>query len=210
MSIRVVFVDWARTLSTSLFWQQRPGCRLSAADSARVDSYVFSRAQLLRQWMVGAVAAEEVCAFAAASLGLPAADLLADLEHSCLSMQFDDPASVGAVGALRAQGIKVVLATDNMDTFHRWTIPALHLRDIFDAILDSASLRVLKGDLVDGHSPFFEPWLSDQRVAPSEAVLVDDSPSPSATAIGLQTRRVEHPGTLARILTELRPAADPD
>jgi FMN phosphatase YigB (HAD superfamily) len=203
MNVRVVFVDWSRTLSTSRFWQQTPGCRLSAADSARVESYVFSRAELLRQWMVGAMAAEAVCTSAAGSLGLPAADLLADLEHNCRSMEFDDPASVDVLQAIREQGIKVVLATDNMDTFYRWTVPALRLGGIFDAILDSASLGVLKGELADGHSPFFGPWLSDQRIAPSEAVLVDDSPPASAAAIGLATRRVEHPGKLASVLMQL-------
>ena len=202
MNVRVVFVDWAKTLSTSLFWQQRPGCRLSPADSARVESYVFSRAELTRQWMLETVAAEDVCTSAAGSLGLAVADLLADLEHSCRSMEFDDPASLDVLRAIREQGTRVVLATDNMDTFYRWTVPALHLRGIFDAILDSASLRALKGDLVRGQSPFFGPWLSDHGIVPSEAVLVDDSPAMSTASIGLQTRVVEHPTKLASVLAE--------
>jgi FMN phosphatase YigB (HAD superfamily) len=207
MNIRVIFVDWANTLSTSLFWQHRTGSCLSAADSARVESYVFSRAEILRQWMVGAVSAEEVCASAAACLGLPAADLLADLEDSCRSMEFDDPAAIDVLQAIREQGIKVVLATDNMDTFHRWTVPAMHLTGVADDILDSASLGCLKGDLAGSHSPFFGPWLSQRRIAPSEAILVDDSPTAAAAAIGLHARRVEHPGKLASILTELWLAA---
>jgi FMN phosphatase YigB (HAD superfamily) len=202
MDVRVVFVDWYKTLSTSLFWEQRPGCRLSAADSARVESYVFSRAELLRRWMLGAMAAEDVCTMAAGRLGLAAAHLLADLEHNCRCMEFDDPASVDALRAIRKQGTKVVLATDNMDTFSRWTVPVLHLCGIFDAILNSASLGTLKDNLVDGQSPFFGPWLSDQGIAPSEAVLVDDSPPASATAIGLQIRVVEHPRKLASVLAE--------
>jgi FMN phosphatase YigB (HAD superfamily) len=210
MNVRVVFVDWANTLSTSLFWQQGPGCRLSAADSARVESYVFSHAELVRQWMLGTVTAEDVCTLAAGSLGLAAADLLADLELSCRRMEFDDPASVDTLRAIREQGTKVVLATDNMDTFYRWTVPALHLRGIFDAILDSASLRALKGDLVDGQSPFFGPWLSEQRIAPSEAVLVDDSPAASTAAIGLATRVVEHPSKLASVLAEFAGSCPPD
>jgi FMN phosphatase YigB (HAD superfamily) len=203
MNIRVVFVDWHDTLSTSLFWQQRPGCRLSAADSARVENYVFGGTELVRPWMLGAVSAEDVCTCAAESLGLAAADLLADLELGCRCFEFDDPASVEAVRAIRDQGIKVVLATDNMDAFCRWTIPALHLGAIFDAILDSASLGVLKGDLVGGQSPFFCPWLSDQRIAPTEAVLVDNSPPASAATIGLETRLVEHPGKLASVLSRV-------
>ncbi len=210
MNVRVVFVDWHKTLSTSLFWQQGPGCRLSAADSARVRSYVFSRAELIREWMLGAVAAEDVCTSAAGSLGLAAADLLADLEHSCRRFEFYDPASVDALHAIRGQGIKVILATDNMDAFCRWTVPALRLGGIFDAILDSASLGVLKNGLIGGHSPFFGPWLSDQYIAPSEAVLVDDSPPASAAAIGLGTRLVEHPGELASVLTQLGLAPSTD
>jgi FMN phosphatase YigB (HAD superfamily) len=207
MRVRVVFVDWAKTLSTSRFWQPSPGCGLSVADSARVEEYVFSRRDLLRQWMTGRVTAEEVCSLAAGSLGLAAADLLADLEHNCRGMKFDDPASLVALRAIREQGVKVVLATDNMDTFHRWTVPALHLDGIFDAILDSALLRVLKNDLADGQSPFFGPWLAEQVIRPSEAVLVDDSPPPAAAAIGLHTSRVEHPAQLASILTALVPPA---
>ena len=208
MDVRVLFIDWHKTLSTSLFWQQRPGCRLSAGDSARVESYVFSRAELVQQWMRGAVAAEDVCTSAAESLGLAAADLLADLEHSCQCFEFDDPASVDALRAIREQGTKVVLATDNMDAFYRWTVPALHLGGVFDAILDSASLRALKSDLVGRHSPFFGRWLTDQRITPSEAVLVDDSPPASAAAIGLQIRLVEHPGRLVSVLAQLAPGAD--
>jgi hypothetical protein len=90
-----------------------------------------------------------------------------------------------------------------MDAFARWTVPALHLGAIFDAILDSASLGALKGDVADGQSLLFGPWLSDQRIAPCEAVLVDDSPPAGVVAIGLQTRLVEHPGKLASILTQL-------
>lgn len=203
MNVRVVFVDWYKTLSTSLFWQQRPGCRLSAAGSARAGSHVFSRADLHQRWMLGWATAEDVCSLAAGGLGLAAADLLADLEHSCYRMEFDDPGSADALRAVREQGIKVVLATDNMDAFARWTVPALHLSGIFDAILDSALIGSLKDDLVDGQSPFFGPWLSDQRIAPVEAVLVDDSPPASAAAISLQTRLVEHPGRVASILTQL-------
>jgi FMN phosphatase YigB (HAD superfamily) len=207
MNARVVFIDWHNTLSTSLFWQHRPGCRLSASDSARVGSFVFSRGELVQQWMRGAMAAEDVCILAARRLGLRAEDLLADLEHNCRAMKFHDAACVGAIAAMRAQRIRVVVATDNMDVFSRWTVPALHLGGIFDAILNSASLGVLKSDLADGQSRFFGPWLADRRIAPSETILVDDSPPASAAAIGLQTRLVEHPDQLVSILAQL--ALDP-
>ncbi len=106
MNVRVVFVDRCKALSPSLFWQQRPGCRLSAAGSARVGSYVFSRADLLRRWMLGWETAEDGWSLAAGGLGLAAADLLADLERSCCRMEFDDHGSADALRAVREQGLR--------------------------------------------------------------------------------------------------------
>jgi FMN phosphatase YigB (HAD superfamily) len=117
-------------------------------------------------------------------------------------MDFHDRASIDTVRAIRRSGVLVALATDNMDTFTRWTVPALGLGTLFDAILDSASLGTLKDDLTDGQSRFFGPWLSANGIAPAEAVLVDDSPPRSAVAVGLGVRLVEHPAKLASILAE--------
>jgi hypothetical protein len=55
--------------------------------------------------MLGWATAEDVCSLAAGGLGLAAADLLANLEHSCCRMEFDAPGSVDALRAVRAQGI---------------------------------------------------------------------------------------------------------
>jgi len=62
--VDVVFVDWYKTLSTSLFWEHGPGSRLVPETLAAVSRYVFGQHQLVRDWMLGAVVAEDVCALA--------------------------------------------------------------------------------------------------------------------------------------------------
>jgi hypothetical protein len=201
--VDVVFVDWHQTLSTSLFWEHGHGCRLPPATLARVSTYVFTQPQLVRHWMLGAVVAEDVCALAAGYFGVGADDVLADLEQSCRRMELCDPAVVDTLRLISERGIKVVLATDNMDTFRRWTIPALRLDSVFDDVLTSDACGALKTDLFDRRSPFFSPWLAGRGIAPSDAVLIDDTRVAAAEAIGINVRLIEDPSNLATTLANL-------
>jgi len=201
--VDVVFVDWHKTLSTSLFWAHGPGCRLPPATLAEVGKYVFGQHQLVRDWMLGAMVGEDVCGLAADYFGLGVDDVLADLERSCRKMKLCDPAVVDTLRLISERGIKVVLATDNMDAFRRWTIPDLQIDTVFDDVLTSDFCGALKADLSDGLSPFFSPWLADRGIAPSEAVLIDDTRVAAAEAIGIDVRLVEDPSNLVAMLAEL-------
>ena len=106
-------------------------------------------------------------------------------------------------GIIRENGIKVVLATDNMDTFERWTVPALELEPLFDGILTSVYCGALKSEIQGDYSPFFDHYLKQNRVRPTEAILIDDSPIDEVVkAIGLGFRYVDHPSRLASLLGE--------
>jgi FMN phosphatase YigB (HAD superfamily) len=201
--MNVVFIDWHKTLSTSVFWEHRPGCRLLPAELAEVHGFVFGHHELVRDWMLGVTAAEEVCALAARYVGLRTDDVLADLQHSCQNMKLYAPSIVDTLRSMRRRGIGVVIATDNMDTFRRWTVPALRLDTVFDDILTSDARGVLKDDLADEESRFFTPWLADHGVVPSAAVLLDDRRVPAAEAIGMSVRLVADPSKLAGMLAQL-------
>lgn len=202
-SIGAIFVDWYKTLSISEFWNCSANNYLTPLELLRVERYVFSRPDLVRKWMIGTIASEDVCAAAASALKLSPEHVLADLAESCRAMELYDPSVLETLKSMTDRGTKVVLATDNMDTFARWTVPALGLDTCFDAILTSHACRAMKADLIEGYSPFFSPWLSERRIEPAAAVLVDDCAVPAAEAIGMTFRLVEHPGDLAGILREL-------
>jgi FMN phosphatase YigB (HAD superfamily) len=79
------------------------------------------------------------------------------------------------IAQLRAKGLKVVLATDNMDTFHRWTVPSLQLMSLFDDILSSFQLKALKSDCgAEGRSLFFAHYLQTHSIHRGESLVLDD------------------------------------
>jgi beta-phosphoglucomutase-like phosphatase (HAD superfamily) len=95
-------------------------------------------------------------------------------------MTFADPETPRLVAQLRRRGVRVVIATDNMDSFSRFTVPALGLSEMFDDILNSFELKALKADCdAGGRSLFFQPYLRAQELAPAQCVLIDDAqPTP--------------------------------
>lgn len=174
-----LFVDWHLTLSTSVFWgqfsdPQHPQHALFALMQSRL--FVPSgESRWLLPWMRGALTCEEVLADVCRGTDVDLPFALRALQESCSQMRLVSEAIPHAVAALRARGLRVVIATDNMDTFQRWTVPSLGLGALFDDILCSFDLRALKEDVdQDGRSRFFADYLQRQRIGWGESLLLDD------------------------------------
>ena len=144
---RVVFLDWAGTLSDSAFWghwrEQAPG------DWRTIQGRLFANDGLVHRWMPGSLTAEEIVGRLVSGTDQDGGRWIAELERSCREMRLIDASVWRLVPTLRSMGIQVVIATDNMDTFPRWTVPAMELKDLVDDILDSWTLGVLSRD--QGH-----------------------------------------------------------
>jgi FMN phosphatase YigB (HAD superfamily) len=170
---KVVFVDWAGTMSQSMFWSRWK--ETAPARWQRVQKSLFGDPKLVKDWMRGRYTAEEIVRKLATGDDLSLNDWAAELERICCEMQLADPRIPVLLSALRSLGVKVVIATDNMDTFSRWTVPSLGLLELVDEVLDSSQLGYLKADRdARGRSPFFHSWLEAQGLEPSESVLFDD------------------------------------
>lgn len=169
---RVLFIDWYKTLSSSLFWQHLP-----PEVFGPIERWMFKEnPQRIRSWMRGQEGAADIVAGLAQSVGLSPQFLEQELEASCRKAQLISEDSLQMVKAIRCKGITAVIATDNMDVFEKFTAPALNLRDHFDDILCSSSLGCLKSDEDEnGQLPFFQPWLNRNGFKIQEAVLIDDS-----------------------------------
>ena len=170
---KVVFVDWAGTLSHSMFWSRWR--ETAPARWQRVQRRLFGDPTLVRDWMRGRYTAEEIVGLLATGDDLPLTGWVAELERSCCEMQLADASIRVLLPALRSIGVKVVIATDNMDTFGRWTVPSLGLLELVDEVLDSSRLGCLKDDRdPSGRSPFFHSWFAAHGIGPAESVLFDD------------------------------------
>lgn len=177
-SYKCVFIDWHNTLSASRFW----GHLEEAAPEGR---QLFRRIEvslygnltgLLVPWMRGGLTTEDVMGAIARDAGLDYDLVLREFIVGCRRMRFVDAAIIGLVLAIKARGRRVVIATDNMDSFARWTTPSLGLADLFDDILSSAELGGMKGDVDEqGRSIFFDDYLGRCAIGPGESVLIDDA-----------------------------------
>jgi hypothetical protein len=176
---KCLFVDWHLTLSTSVFWEQ-----FSNPGHPQHPFFAFMQSALFAPigvetwvipWMRGVFTSEEVIVGVCRGTDIDAAFALQALRSSCQQMRLVSEEIPRCIRDLQAKGLRVVIATDNMDTFHRWTVPGLRLRALFDDVLSSWRLRALKEDRgQDGQSRFFAHYLQAHQIGWGESLLLDD------------------------------------
>lgn len=176
MRPKVIFLDWDGTVSGSRFWGQWANDTEHAHIYHLIQERFFkAEPQTVSDWMRGNWTAEEITKKIGKDISVPQGKLLNGLRESCRQMQFFNNSILPVVKRLRDNGAMVVVATDNMDTFTRWTAPALRLNHHFDAILCSHMLKALKKDKnAKGSSKFFEAFLTKNKIDPTSTILVDD------------------------------------
>lgn len=168
---KIVFLDWYGTLSVSRFWGH-----LEDRITSKIESSLFGNLKpIIDPWMRGKHKSEDIIKELSDDTSLPYQMLLSEFIKSCENMKFVSEDIEGLVRKLRKKGTRVVIATDNMDSFTRWTIPAMNLQNIFDGILNSHDLKALKRDFDEnGKTLFFGKFLKDFGVKHGESIIIDD------------------------------------
>lgn len=203
---KAVFIDWDGTLSNSKFWSHWLNHPLHNQHYQAIQSQLFAKQpQLITDWMRGKLNVEQVIPRLSKIIGLKPSLLLSALATSCQNMTFIEPKLPNLISRLQKTNTTVVIATDNMDTFVRWTTPSLKLRQKTDAILCSHSVGALKSDLnPNGTSKFFNKFLTDARLKPSDCLLIDNSPSSqSLSSVGMDVALVDQAHSASEILSQL-------
>jgi FMN phosphatase YigB (HAD superfamily) len=191
----VIFVDWHGVLCRDFFWGSilsNPKHRwrrkleinwrtLLAADSSA----------LLRAWMRGAVDSEAISGLMARGIGNPAAasSLRKKLTQDCRRMSCD-AVLADTLLRVRSQAF-IVLATDNMDCFRDVYKTRPDLRRLFDALLCSCELGILK---LDDPLNFFSKWLDAHELSFGDAVLIDDCEETCKRFADLGGRSIHYAG----------------
>jgi FMN phosphatase YigB (HAD superfamily) len=201
-----VFIDWDGTLSNSRFWQHWQSHPHYQLHYQTIQQKIFqNHPGIISKWLYGLLTAEEFVEIVAKETTLKSDILLKALIQSSQTMQLIDHRIPAAIQRLRQTGTKVVIATDNMDTFNRWTMPALKLHSLVDEFLNSHMLHVLKRDLEpDGTSKFFSAYLKQHAATAQTCLLIDDSPANQIVAkSGLNFIQITSQKTLFKTLSEL-------
>lgn len=203
---KVLFIDWNKTLSNSFFWSQLADKNHPHNNYHQIISHwLFEKNNhLIDQWMRGAFTAEEICRLIATENHLDQKIVFDTLRDSCFKMELCSPDIIDLVKNIQKQGIKVIVATDNMDTFKRFTIPGMGLNKVFDDFLISYDLKTLKYDNTDNDIPFFEKFLKKNNLFYKDVVLLDDSRNKSGIydKLGFKISLVENAHDLIEYLRE--------
>lgn len=174
---KVIFLDWYKTLSYSRFWDHLSGANdeLSVRHDLIKKWLFVDNKELIDPWMCGGIDMRKVLRSMSKGTELDYKFLLDELRRSCERMEICLPNIEELVGMLHDAGLQVVIATDNMDTFRKYTVPALKLDKLFDNILVSSELGVLKDQMEPAHKiAFFDDYLRSRGLGYSDAILLDD------------------------------------
>ncbi|MEK7499067.1 MAG: inorganic diphosphatase [Patescibacteria group bacterium] len=195
---KVIFFDWHKTLSLCDFWVQLQD---PAHDRhhwhKNITNFLFvENERLIQQWMRGEINEDEIVQIVSRKFGYAVEVLRADLAESCRAMTLLSDKIFPLIDMLQSRGVKCVIATDNMDVFKKYVVPALKLDEHFDDVLVSFDQKALKFDVSeDGNSvPFFHEYLQKNGFTYLDALLVDDRLDTSGVyaKLGLDTFQVKN------------------
>ncbi len=193
MTKKVLFIDWNKTLSYSLFWEHlqdedHPNHKYLSA----IEKWLFVDNQaIINQWMRGDLSVYDVVERMGRDTNISSELILEELRQSCEKMSYSVNTTEKIIKKIKKRNIRVVIATDNMDIFSRFTVPAMKLNKIFDDILNSYDIGHLKDDSQPADRIlFFDEYLTKNGWNYADAILLDDSPDKSGKYKKLRFDRI--------------------
>lgn len=207
--LKVVFVDWHKTLCSCSFFHHLEKKDASLFD--KLDHRLFEEMPMENfiEWMRGNITKKDIVA-RLADARLPVSKVSALLKQGCETMFLDRKDYLKWIKKIRKKGKKVIIATDNVDTFDEYTVPALKLTRYFDDILSSYRLGKLKKDVEGGRLLFFDDFLKKNGIKYEEAMLIDDDEKTIKLCrhLGMQGKVVRSPEDVLKILMMIEASCD--
>lgn len=190
---KALFLDWNGTLSHDKFWGHLETDKNTNELFNSIEKCLFSDLKnLIKPWMKGKMYSEDVCKLISQKTGISNRLLHEELKKSCLGMEMSDSRIIDLIADIKNNIPIIAIATDNMDTFSKWTFPAkLERLNLFDANLNSFEIGYLKNEVNRNQSLFFSDFVKNQNISLSDCVLLDDSDDKLLSKIGLEYRQVK-------------------
>lgn len=211
MKKKVIFIDWNRTLSYSLFWEHlKDSDHINSRHHSTIEKWLFvDNKDIIKPWMLGTESVDNIIDKMSQAIAVDKGLILNELIHSCNNMALCSADIEPLVKLLQQHGVLVVIATDNMDTFREYTVPSLRLDELFDDILISSELGKLKDDVLPGDKIlFFDEYLMGKGLTYRDSVLLDDSPDSSGkyAKLGFERILIDSPTKLVSTLEDMATA----
>ncbi|MEI6553255.1 MAG: HAD family hydrolase [bacterium] len=164
--MKTLLIDFDGTLCYDRFWRS-----LESETTQKVQEYLFlSDNTIVKDWMNGIHTSEDVNKKVSEKLGLDYKYLWNLFVKDCQTMQVDEMV-LSKIMELK-KDYKIILVTDNMDCFDRFTIPALKLNEYFDEVVNSFNERTSKNE---NEGQLFSEVIERLGSTLSESILMDNS-----------------------------------
>ena len=161
--MQTLFIDFDGTICHDRFWRS-----LSQAEYTQIQEILFEQnSEMVYDWMRGKYTSEQITEFVATETGLEYSYLWKIFQDDCKTMRVDEKI-FDLITKLR-ESYYLVLITGNMDSFDRFTAPALQLNSYFDVVVNSCTVGQLK---TENNGASFLKYLKGLIM---EAVLIEDS-----------------------------------
>ncbi len=162
----VLFIDFDGTLCHDRFWRSAEPELL-----VRIQNALFGTdTERVNAWMLGRYSSEEIHQWLARELNIEYEKLWKLFVNDCERM-FVEPRVLEHIQELRKQYL-IILVTDNMDCFDRFTVPSLGLNRYFYQIVNSSREGVSKNEQ---EGILFRKLFEALGVSPEETRLFDNS-----------------------------------
>jgi len=168
----ILFVDFDGTICHDRYWRSLPH-----SYHGKVQTLLFGTdTKRVNDWMRGRYTAEEINQLVAKTMDFPYEELWELFVNDCESMEVSVD-TLERLSALRDR-YTVILITGNMDSFSRFTAPALNLDKYFDYISNSYYEGKHK---TDNDGEIFTEYATKYGVPLNECFVIDDSKNVCAT-----------------------------
>lgn len=162
----ILFCDFDGTLCHDRYWRS-----LSPDEYEKVQELLFRNdTTLVNDWMRGKYSAEEINQFVSEKTGIPFKKLWDIFVNDCKTIRVSKEA-LETLNRLRDR-YTIILITGNMDSFSRFTQPALALENYFDHISNSSHEGIHK---TDSEGEIFLKYTERYSVSIQSCILLDDS-----------------------------------
>lgn len=162
----ILFCDFDGVLCHDRYWRS-----LSSGENEKVQELLFrNNTILMNDWMRGKYTAEEINKIVSEKTGIPYKRLWDIFVKDCKTM-FVQKENLEKLNNLRNQ-YTVILITGNMDSFSRFTQPALGLDEYFDHISNSFQEGIHK---TDNRGEIFLKYTEKYEVSIQDCIVLDNS-----------------------------------
>lgn len=169
----ILFVDFNGVISYKNFWYSLTDKEHELHSYlSRIEQYLFKdNIEIILDWMLGKYTSEEIHKILEKEIGVPYAKLYPLFEKECGEIDISQ-VILDKLQELR-EFYTLILITDNMDSFDRFTLPNnQHLVAAFDRIDNSASIQKFK-KTNDGE--YFKDTITEYGAVLENCILMDDS-----------------------------------